>query len=41
MASGSLAQFDEERVGEHAHRPVLRVARQLSQTAAYPIADLP
>jgi hypothetical protein len=41
VASGRLAQFDEDGVGEQAHRPVFRVVCQLPQAAAYQFADLP
>ncbi|MFD9223683.1 hypothetical protein ACFWDI_27625 [Streptomyces sp. NPDC060064] len=40
MASGCLAQFDEEKVGEHPYGPMVRVVRQLSQATVYQLADL-
>ncbi|WP_257153967.1 hypothetical protein [Streptomyces lunaelactis] len=41
VASGRLAQFNEEWLGEHPHGPVVRVVRQFSQATAYQLAHLP
>ncbi|WP_406405665.1 hypothetical protein OH805_11295 [Streptomyces sp. NBC_00879] len=41
MASGRLAQFNEEWLSEHPHGPMVRVVRQLSQETAYQLANLP
>ncbi|MCX4537598.1 hypothetical protein ACWD4L_28190 [Streptomyces sp. NPDC002596] len=41
MASGRLAQFNEERLSEHPHGPVVWVVRRLSQETSHQLANLP